>query len=103
MDSLGDEEGGRIGNLSSEVHSTTRPRRGLGLIGLSKPRFPSSPLIIRVPCFLLCGFDKGTQKEKGQKGTTGEPRNCMGIMSGVLCGFVRVVPFVFFTSKRPGP
>ena len=28
-------------------------------------RFPSSPLIIRVPFFLLFGFDKGTQKEKG--------------------------------------
>ena len=43
----------------------------------SLTRFPSSPLIksltIRVPFFLLCGFNKGTQKEKGQKGTTGEP------------------------------
>ena len=29
------------------------------------PRFPSSPLIIRVPFFLLFGFNKGTQKEKG--------------------------------------
>ena len=28
-------------------------------------RFPSSPLIIRVPFFLLFGFNKGTQKEKG--------------------------------------
>ena len=27
-----------------------------------------------VPFFLLFGFNKGTQKEKGQKGTTGEPR-----------------------------
>ena len=38
------------------------------------PRFPSSPLIIRVPIFLLFGFNQGTPKEKGQKGTTGEPR-----------------------------
>ena len=36
-------------------------------------RFPSSPLTIRVPFFLLFGFNKGPQKEKGQKGTTGEP------------------------------
>ena len=28
-------------------------------------RFPSRPLIIRVPFFLLFGFNKGTQKEKG--------------------------------------
>ena len=27
-------------------------------------RFPSSPLIIRVPFFLLFGFKKATQKEK---------------------------------------
>ena len=43
--------------------------------GSSESRFPSSPLIIRVPFFLLFGFNKGTQKEKGQKGTTGEPRS----------------------------
>ena len=36
--------------------------------------FPSGPLIIRVPFFLLFGFNKGTRKKKGQKGTTGEPR-----------------------------
>ena len=36
-------------------------------------RFPSSPVILRVPFFLLFGFNKGTLKEKGQKGTTGEP------------------------------
>ena len=29
------------------------------------PRFPSSPLAIRVPFFLLFGFNKGTQKDKG--------------------------------------
>ena len=36
-------------------------------------RFPSRPLI-RVPFFLLFGFYKGTQQEKGQKATTGAPR-----------------------------
>ena len=36
-------------------------------------RFPSSPLIISVPFFLLFGFNRGTQKEKGQKGLIGEP------------------------------
>ena len=28
-------------------------------------RFPSRPFIIRVPFFLLFGFNRGTQKEKG--------------------------------------
>ena len=32
---------------------------------MKQARFPSSPLIIRVPFFLLFGFNKGTQKEKG--------------------------------------
>ena len=32
---------------------------------LACTRFPSRPLIIRVPFFLLFGFHKGTQKEKG--------------------------------------
>ena len=31
-------------------------------------RFPSSLLKIRVPFFLLFGFNEGTQKDKGQKG-----------------------------------
>ena len=34
---------------------------------LSKTRFPSSPLIIRVPFFLLFGFNKGTTKKKGKR------------------------------------
>ena len=29
-------------------------------IGASKTRFPSNPLIIRVPSFLIFGFNKGT-------------------------------------------
>ena len=41
-------------------------------------RFPSNPLIIRVPFFLLFNFNKETPKEKGQKGTTGVPRNSWG-------------------------
>ena len=32
---------------------------------INTSRFPSRPLIIRVPFFLLFGFNKGTQKEKG--------------------------------------
>ena len=38
-------------------------------------RLLSSPIIIRVPFFLLFGFDKRAQKQKGQKGTTQEPSN----------------------------
>ena len=30
-------------------------------------------MIIRVPFLLLFGFNNGTYKDKGQKGTTGEP------------------------------
>ena len=33
--------------------------------GRCMSRFPSSPLTTRVPLFLLFGFNKGTQKEKG--------------------------------------
>ena len=36
-----------------------------GLRLTSEARFPSSPLIIRVPFFLLFGFNKGNPKEKG--------------------------------------
>ena len=36
-------------------------------------RFLSSPFMIRVPFFLLFGYNKGTQKQKGHKGTTQEP------------------------------
>ena len=32
---------------------------------LPATRFPSRPLMIKVPFFLLFGFNKGTQKEKG--------------------------------------
>ena len=31
-------------------------------------KFPSKPLILRVSCFCYYFFDKGTQKDKGQKG-----------------------------------
>ena len=37
-------------------------------------RFLSRPVIIRVPFFLILSFNKGTLKQKGQKGTTQEPR-----------------------------
>ena len=36
-------------------------------------RFPSNPLMIRVPFFLLFNLNKETPKWKGQKGTTGVP------------------------------
>ena len=34
---------------------------------------PGSPVIIRVPFFLILGCNKETPKQKGQKGTAGEP------------------------------
>ena len=37
-------------------------------------RFSSKPYIIRVPFFLLSCFNKDTPKQKGEKGTTGVPR-----------------------------
>ena len=37
-------------------------------------RFLSNPFIIRVPFFLIFSFNKGTLNQKGQKGTTQEPR-----------------------------
>ena len=38
------------------------------------PRILSGPFIIRVPFFLIFSFNKGTLNQKGQKGTTQEPR-----------------------------
>ena len=34
---------------------------------LANTRFLSSPFIIRVPLFLLFGFNRGTQEEKGKR------------------------------------
>ena len=44
-------------------------------LGPFESRFLSSTIIIRVPFFLLFGFNKGTRKAKGQKGTTQKPRS----------------------------
>ena len=41
---------------------------------LSYSRFLSNPFMIRVPFFLIFSFNKGTLNQKGQKGTTQEPR-----------------------------
>ena len=40
-------------------------------------RFLSSPFIIRVPFFLIVSFNKGTQKQKGRKGTPQKPRQAL--------------------------
>ena len=37
-------------------------------------RFPSNPLIIRVPLFLILSLHEETPNYKGKKGTTGVPR-----------------------------
>ena len=42
---------------------------GVGVLKGFNPWFPSSPLEIRVPLFLLFGFNKGTQREKRTKGS----------------------------------
>ena len=64
-------------------------------------RFPSSPLIIRVPFFLLFGFNKGTQKEKGQKGTTGEPSIC--ILSIHRCSLICFCARLCGITRGPMP
>ena len=38
-----------------------------GLTDRLFPRFPSSPLMIRVPFFLLFGLNKGNQRKKGKR------------------------------------
>ena len=68
--------------------------RGWGFRGLRfgclrvygfRVRLRSSPFIIRVPFFLLFGFNKGTQTKKGQKATTREPGRGLGFAGlGVL-------------------
>ena len=49
------------------------PMKGAMLLlfkrGFRATWFPSSPVEIRVPFFLLFGFHKGTQKEKRAKGS----------------------------------
>ena len=45
-----------------------------GFSQVTMTRFLSSPIITRVSFLLLLGVSKGTLKEKGQKGTTHEPR-----------------------------
>ena len=58
-----------------KVHYKTLNRKGPTLNSQpSNPRFLSSPIMIRVTFFLLFGFNKGALNQKGQKGTTQEPR-----------------------------
>ena len=54
----------------TKASAGNRNSRVLSLVDCGGPKTlilgsPSSPLIIRVPSFLLFGFNKGTQKEKG--------------------------------------
>ena len=52
---------------------------------IHKPCFPrflhNNPFIKRVHFFLLFGFNKGPQKEKGQRGSTQEPSFNLAIQS----------------------
>ena len=62
-----------------------------------------APFIIRVPFFLLFGFNKETLTQKGQKGTT---RNLVSNYENLECrGAVSSVPFalrilVLLSAKR---
>ena len=51
-----------------------------------RARFLSRPFIIWVPFFLILSFIKGTLKQKGQKGTTQEPRECHRLRDYDLLG-----------------
>ena len=60
------------GTLSSERTNTAKVKKRMKIGAFDifdnprfVSRFPSSPLIIRAPFFLLFGFNRGTQKEKG--------------------------------------
>ena len=50
-------------------------------IRTSMSRFLSSSLVIRVPFFLLVGFNKGVPQQNGQEGTTQEPRCYQRVLS----------------------
>ena len=84
-----------LGALRAKTICATLRNKIIGITMI--PRFPSSPLTIRVSLFLLFGFNQGAQKEKGQKGTTGEPR--YGTLRNDLIHFLAlprvsiVVPF----------
>ena len=60
-------------------------------------RFLSSPFVITVPFFLIFGFDKGTQKQKGQKGITQKPR-C--VLTGEPGGLLIPVPHSTVTGNN---
>ena len=65
---------------STNVRSYSNNNSSLGLLHRYASdihvmtRFLSNPFIIRVPFCLIFSFDKGTLNQKGQKGTTQEPR-----------------------------
>ena len=51
------------------------------------------------PLFLLLGFNRGTQKETGQKGTTGEP-SCSGFCIRLYGFTVQVLSIWEFPKIR---
>ena len=51
------------------------PPKLIRFTGASESRLTSNPLIMRVPFFLIFGVNKRPPNKKGQKGTTGKPRN----------------------------
>ena len=65
--------------------------------------YPSRPLTIRAPCFLLFGFNKGPQNQKGQKGTTtgGDLVFRMGQSRLPLWAVSEKMPGVLSSRKKP--
>ena len=54
------------------------------VLGVFLSKFLSSPFTIRAPFLLLLGCNKGTLKQKGQKGTTQEPSYILQIMHDIV-------------------
>ena len=48
--------------------------------------------MIRVPFFLLFGFNKGALNQKGQKGTTQEPSFYLGLATLIHSSFLNPEP-----------
>ena len=66
-----------------------------------RTRFPNRPFMIRVPFFLLFGFNRRTPKYKGQKGSTQEPREGSG--GSRLSAENPALLRPFFTMLRDAP
>ena len=64
-------------------------------------RFPSNPLIVRVPFFPIFSFNKETPFQNGKKGTTGAPKISMFFKSSATSLDISVKLHIIPSSTEP--